>query len=306
MYLETIEDQCTRLLPLIRKEYTRLLRSKGTWLLAILLVPWSYRPSYPAFEALGTDITLAYIQGGTRILLPFGVLFLSYRSIVGERRSGSLKFTLGLPLTRREILVGKVVGRTAGIAGALTASFLLISITGLLNHGAFDPVGFVGQLVLTHLYIIILVTIATSISAIANRTLSAAAAAIGGVFLIFELGWNRATLVGYSLFVDGSVNSYSPPESGPLFLLARLSPGGAYRTVSNWLLGIGNSAASYDMVVREMNPSSSTNVLVVETAFSTSSPPWYLYEGFSIVLMLAWIVIPFVLACRQFSRGDLA
>lgn len=88
---------------LARKEFRAVVTSKGAWLLALLLVLGGYRPSYIGWDALGTDITVAYIQNAVRVLLPLGVLLLSYQSIVGERTSGSLKFVLGLPLTRTDV-----------------------------------------------------------------------------------------------------------------------------------------------------------------------------------------------------------
>lgn len=293
-----------RLFPLARKEYHGLIRSKGTWLFVFLLIPWAYRPDYPTWDALGSNITLAYVQGATRIVLPLGILLLSYRSIVNERTSKSITFTLGLPLTRTEILLGKIVGTTAGIGGPLVVSLVLLSGIGLLNHGPFDPTLFIAHMAVTLLYVSVLVTIAIAISAVAKGSLSAGVAAFGGVFLVLELGWNTITFMVYSIFVDGSVDPYAPPESGILFLLNRLSPGGAYRTVSNWILGTGNSAAGYDVVVRELMPNTTTDALVVETGLSADSP-WYLYEGFGLVLLIGWIVSAFALARWQFCRGDL-
>ena len=82
--------------PLARKEARTVATSKGVWLLVILLVPWSYRPSYVGWDGLGANITAGYVQLAGTALLPLGVLLLSYQSIVGERTSGSVKFVLGL------------------------------------------------------------------------------------------------------------------------------------------------------------------------------------------------------------------
>lgn len=70
--------------PLARKESRTVLTSKGVWLLAILLVPWGYRPDYAGWDALGPAITVAYVQVAALVILPLGVLLLSYQSIIGE------------------------------------------------------------------------------------------------------------------------------------------------------------------------------------------------------------------------------
>jgi len=97
--------------PLARKEARTVATSKGVWLLAVLLVLWGYRPSYVGWDSLGANITAGYVQVAGTLLLPLGVLLLSYQSIVGERTSGSVKFVLGLPLTRTDVLLGKVFVR---------------------------------------------------------------------------------------------------------------------------------------------------------------------------------------------------
>ena len=89
--------------PLARKECRAVATSKGVWLLAVALVLWGYRPSYVGWDGLGANITAGYVQVAGTVLLPLGVLLLSYQSIVGERTSGSVKFVLGLPQVQLEI-----------------------------------------------------------------------------------------------------------------------------------------------------------------------------------------------------------
>ena len=135
--------------PLARKEARTVATSKGVWLLAALLVPWGYRPSYVGWDGLGANITAGYVQVAGTVLLPLGVLLLSYQSIVGERTSGSVKFVLGLPLTRTDVLLGKIVGRTAGIAGPVSIAFLVLAVIGVVDHGLFEPLPFLGTVIVT-------------------------------------------------------------------------------------------------------------------------------------------------------------
>jgi ABC-type transport system involved in multi-copper enzyme maturation permease subunit len=291
--------------PLARKEARTVATSKGVWLLAILLVPWGYRPSYVGWDGLGANITAGYVQLAGTALLPLGVLLLSYQTIVGERTSGSVKFVLGLPLTRTEVLFGKIVGRTAGIAGPVTLSFLVLAGIGLVNHGMFDPLPFLGVVLVTLVYVCVLVSIAVSISAVAERTVTVAGAVFGAVFLPFIVFWSQIATAIFSQLTGTSVNPFDPPASGPLFFLHRLSPGGAYHVVSNWVLGVGNSASTYSTVLTELQPQVSTNALVVEATFQPGTVPGYLHESVGVLVLLAWLVIPFGFARFVFSRGDL-
>jgi ABC-type transport system involved in multi-copper enzyme maturation permease subunit len=290
--------------PLARKECRAVATSKGVWLLAMLLVLWGYRPSYVGWDALGANITVGYVQVTGTTLLPLGVLLLSYQSVVGERTSGSLKFVLGLPLTRTDVLVGKVAGRTLGIAGPLCAAFLVLGVVGLVDHGVFDPLLFLGVVLVTLGYVGVMVSIAVSISALADRTVTAAGAIFGGVFLPFVLFWTPLVTSVFTRVTGVPVDAFDPPAAGPLFLLLRLSPGGAYRVVTNWLLGVGNSADTYSQVLTKLRPNVTTNAYVVEATFPPGMVPPYLHESLGLVVLLAWFVVPLAVARSRFARGD--
>jgi ABC-type transport system involved in multi-copper enzyme maturation permease subunit len=274
------------------------------WLLAILLVLWGYRPSYVGWDVLGANLTVGYVQVAGTALLPLGVLLLSYQSVVGERTSGSLKFVLGLPLTRTDVLVGKVVGRTMGIAGPLCVAFFALGVVGLVDHGVFDPILFLGVVVVTLGYVGVVVSIGVSVSALANRTVTAAGVVFGGVFLPLVLFWTPLVTTVFTRVTGIPVSGFDPPAAGPLFLLLRLSPGGAYRVLTNWLLGVGNSADMYSHVLTKLQPNVTTNAYVVEATFPPGTAPLYLHESLGLVVLLAWFVGPLVVARYRFNRGD--
>lgn len=295
-----------RWLPLARKEGRTIATSKGAWLLAALLAIWGYRPDYLGWDALGPNIAVAYIQNAATILLPLGVLLLSFRSVVGERTSGSLKFVLGLPLTRTDILLGKIVGRTAGLAVPVFASFAVLAVIGLLDYGPFDPLLFLAVVAVTIAYVAVLVTVAVSVSAVVSDTVPAVGV-VFGFFLILEVFWQTVVLRVYPLLVGGSGAVSGQSASGLLFFLVRLSPRGAYNVVTNWLLGVGNSAAGYSLVLTKLQPNTFiANVFVVEAAFQPGTAPWYLHEALGLLVLLGWVLVPLGVARFWFQRGDLA
>jgi ABC-type transport system involved in multi-copper enzyme maturation permease subunit len=290
--------------PLARKEARHVATSTGGWVLAVLLVLWGYRPTYAGWDALGATITAGYVQNAGTVLLPLGVLLLSYQSIVGERSSGSAKILFGLPLTRTDVLLGKVLGRTGGIAVPVTTAFALLGVIGLIDHGLFDPLVFLGTVIVTLAYIGVLVTIGVSVSAVVDRTVTAAGIVFGVVFLPIILLWSRIAQTLFTRLTGVPVNPFDPPASGLLFGLLRLSPSGAYHVLSNWVLGVGNSADGYDTVVTELQPQVSTNAFVVEAAFPSGTVPVYLHEAVCLLVFAVWIVVPLAVARYRLTRGD--
>lgn len=294
-----------RWFPLARKEARTLLTSRGPWALAILLVLWGYRPSYVGWDGLGPDVTVAFVQIAGTFVLPLGVLLLSYRSVVGERTAGSLKFVLGLPLTRTDVLVGKVLGRSVGIAVPVTVAAVVLGLIGFVRFGLFSPFLFLAVLLATLLYVVVLVSVATAVSAATTSTVRATGVAFGVVYLALTVLWKIIAGMTYSNLTGRAADAYDAPADGLLFALLRLSPERAYRVVTNWLLGVGNSGASYDAVLTKLEPGVGINVYVVEATFEPGTVPFYLHEVSGLVVLLLWLVVPLGLARYRFERGDL-
>lgn len=287
--------------PLARSEYRTVLTSKGAWILALLVVLWGFRPTYTGWDAVEQNITIGYIQTGVDLFLPIGALLLSYQSLIGERTTGSIKFLLGLPLTRSQILFGKTTGRFIGIGTALIAATFVLAGIGLVEHGTFSLLPFLGTLVTTLLFASSMVAIGVFISTITQRTVTAAT----GVFayLIVTLFWSQIVTSVYTAVTGIPVDPYDAPASGPLFFALRLTPDGAYNVLTNWLLGVGNSTELFHIVYTKLAPGVSVNAFVVEAAFDGGGP-WYLHPVLSLAVLLVWVVVPVVLARRVFSRGD--
>lgn len=287
--------------PLAREECKAIVTSKGVWLLAVVLLLWVYRPTQLTRDELGSDVTIGFVQFST-VLLSLAVVLLAYRSIAGDRATGRLKFVLGLPLTRGEILLGKLVGRTAGIAIPTFVAFVVVTAVGAVQYGLFSPLRYLGVLAVTFAYIVVLTAIAVGVSATVSRTITAAAVLFVGLFLP-DFAWNRLSISLYSSLTGTAVNPYDPVADGKLFLLARLMPSNAYNTATNWLLDVANSANHHDLVLSDLQPDVRTNALVVDTTFT--SVPWYLHEAGALAILAVWGLIPLSIGYYRFNRGDL-
>jgi ABC-2 type transport system permease protein len=112
-------------------------------------------------------------------------LMVAYASIVGERSSGSLKLLLGLPYSRRDVVLGKLVGRAAVFVAATVAAFA-VGFLVLLTYGVVAPIDYLFLVALTVLLGVAYVSVAIAVSA-SIRTRSRATAAAVGVFFFFQV-----------------------------------------------------------------------------------------------------------------------
>lgn len=216
----------------------------------------------------------------TYILLPIIGTILGYKSISGERESGSLKFLLGLPHTRRDVVYGKLLGRS----GIITVSVLVgFAVGGLALYALTDAFQIVDFAVLTGVSIllgVVFVSIAIAFSSAVRSSTIATAGAISLV-LVFLFFWNVVlTLVGYvaqELSLIETAQSQTPTW---LQFFASLNPTGAYQTTIIFLLDIGGQSVPSD-------------------------PPFYLEEWFGLVILAFWLVVPLGLAYLRFDRTDL-
>ena len=288
--------------PLARRECRTVLSSKGTWILAVLVVLWGYRPTYTGWEAVGSNITIGYIQIGASLFLPIGVLLLCYQSLIGERTTGSIKLLLALPLTRTHIVLGKVLGRFAGIGASSLIAIVALVFIGLVDHGPFSILPLFTTLLATLLLVAVFVALGVLLSAVTQRTV-AAASAIVAYFLVSTF-WSQIVTTVYSAVTGVTVDPYNAPASGPLFLALRLMPTDAYLVVTNWILGVGNAAELFQFVYTRLQPGVSINAFVVEAAFEGTPVPWYLHPVVSLLVLLVWFVVPLGLARYVFEWGD--
>ncbi|WP_248905736.1 ABC transporter permease [Halocatena marina] len=294
--------------PVARKEFRDLVRSKGAWLMGLLITAGAIylMGDEPPFvqNQLGTNVVLAAFQRPVGVIVPLTAILIAYRSIAGERVSGSIKFAVGFPQTRSDILIGKILGQSVALGVPLIAAFLVAGATGIVRIGLFSLIGFASFLGLSLLYTLVNVSIATGISAAVSRPTRAAAGTFG-YFLVFLLSWYRIRNWMYSLVTGETLNIFTPPASEWLFLFERLSPITAFYLITNRVLGVGNGASGYFNVLGQFQASITTNALVYDLVF-TDPAPFYLTEEFGLVILGLWIIIPSALGFHVFRTADLS
>jgi ABC-2 type transport system permease protein len=242
-------------------------------------------PSVAGQNGGGTAMmfTIASLTAPTSVLLPIVGVLIGYKAIVGERTSGSLKFLLGLPHTRRDVVFGKLLGRSGIITIAVLVGFTVGGIVLYSLTSAITIADFVVFTAVTVLLGMAFVSIAIAFSAVTRSSSRATAGAITLVLLFLFLWDVFLLLVNY---VAEQLSLIEPAAGLPnwYFFLSSLNPTTAYASAVAALIDSGTG---------------------IEAIAQMSNPPFYLQNWFGLVILAFWLVVPIGLAYLRFERTDL-
>lgn len=222
-------------------------------------------------------------------LVPIVGTMVGYKAIVGERTSGSLKFLLGLPHTRRDVVFGKLLGRAGIVTVAVLIGFAVGGVVLSAFTTAFDAGDFLIFTAVTVLLGVTFVSIAIAFSA----TTKSSSLAIGGAItlvLLFLLLWALIThsLIPYAaselslMDPSATMDPSTPVPPDWLLFLERLNPTNAYVNAVNSVLFPANG-----------------------TQPGMPNQPFYLEGWFGFVILAFWLVVPIGLAYIRFERADI-
>jgi ABC-2 type transport system permease protein len=207
------------------------------------------------------------------VLLPLLGILLGYKSVATERESGTLVLLLSLPYSRREIAVGKYLGRAAILAVTVAVAF---TAAAWLVAYPFGSLAVLSHLALTGLTVLlgaIFLGIGMALSAVSRTELRATLSSFA-VFVLFAVLWEALRDGAENLLVDGEFADWV------LFVYA-LEPTTLYARVVEVFLGDG-----------------------VDPVFG-ESVPWYGSEWLALALFLAWVCAPLVVGYLFFQRVEL-
>ncbi|RQG95158.1 ABC transporter permease [Natrarchaeobius chitinivorans] len=240
-----------------------------------------------AAEGATTVVLIDQVRGLTQLVIPLIALILGWKSVAGERESGSIKILLSLPHSRTDVLIGKLIGRSAVLAVSLTVGFALAAVVVAALIGSFDVGDYLGLLVVSILYGVAYTSLAIAASSM-TRSTTIAGAAIFGIFVLFYIIWDTIVTAIYLLMIFDYLPDNETMAQVVLFFQS-LDPGTAYATV----LSLATSVAEMD----------DQTVAALEAMFDTV--PFYLTDWFALVVLLFWIVVPMAIAIIRFDRTDL-
>lgn len=210
--------------------------------------------------------------GTMSFLIPIVAILLSYSAIVGERQSGSLHVLLSLPVNRKELLLGKIVGRTLSLFVPILLGYLLAVPFLYLLYGGFALSEY-AQFLTTNIGNGILYTVlGVSVSA-ALTTFRRVLTTLAGVFLTVYFG----------LYVLGDIMYWAIHGSVP-------------ETPPTWVEFI------------TMLPPHEALANVVDTLWTrelSTDAPLVLQEWVSAVVLLMWLTVPVAVGYVCFRSSDI-
>lgn len=293
--MSTIEPQSVQ--AIAKKDFQDAVRSHlfmglsllfFTMLVAPTVFLWHFEDDLPVgVEGTTVELFNSLLQG-VILIVPLIAIVLGWRSIAGERQSGSIKVLLSLPHSRTDVLVGKLIGRSAVLSFSLVIGFLLAGAVVWLLLGSFYLTDFTALLAFSILLGTAYTSITITISALAGSRTVAAAGAFG-LFVLFYIGWDLlVTFVSMLLALDVLPESDRVLEV--LLFLHSLDPSNAFGRVLAWSATV-------------VEPDRDAAQALLD--FYDGSLPFYLEDWFGLVVLALWVIIPLVIAIYHFDRVDL-
>lgn len=228
---------------------------------------------------LGDERTFAAlfdgIVGMLGIVVPVLGVMLGYKAIVGERESGSLKLLLTLPHTRRDVMVGKFLGRSAIVVVTMLVGFTVVGIQTALLTNLFSLIGLVVAVGKVTLFGVVYVAIAIAFSTAMRSSMTATIGAIG-VTIVFSFLWDIILTV---------LSTFIRPLPGPGAGTVTPEP------LPDWFF-----------LLKRLNP---RHALKDATVFGVDAAPFYLDTWFGIVILGGWLFVPLGLAYLRFQWSDI-
>ena len=283
-----------------RKDYRDGIRSKLLWaLMALFLVSVAglallFADDAPSGTVDSLEVAVVFTISAVPailLLVPVTGLVVSIKSIVRERELGSIKIILSLPHSRRDVLVGKFIGRSGLLTTAILVGFVPAVLLLSVRFGAVPIYEFFVVTLMTVLFGVVFVAVGLSLSAFVSTETRAT---VGG-FTAFFLLYLWSDIFGY-------LNNRLELLSGDALLFVE--------RFELFTVFIDGAMALLSLRHGDI-PSASTIALEAEAipeepgAVDYVSQPFYLQHWFAFVILAVWIVLPLAIAYWRFDRIDL-
>lgn len=219
------------------------------------------------------------------ILVPIIAIGLAYRSIAGERDTGSLKILLSLPNSRADVVLGKFVGRSAVLAVTVIVGFTAGLVAFVAAFEGDIPVeSYITFMSTTLLLGFVFVSITVGISAFTKSTFQSAVGAFG-VFVVFQWLWDILARIMWYVengFEQPGIQAQPPDWLEFVYIL---NPTVSYRQSTGWLV---NQVSRSEQAQQQ-----------------AGLEPFGLEPWFGFVILAWWIALPLAVGYLRFEATDL-
>jgi hypothetical protein len=165
-----------------RKDFNDARRSRSLWglsaaflVLALLFAGlYAFVPEFTADEEVSTLGLMTFLSAPVALFVAVASLVVAYKSIAGEAETGSGKLLLSLPHTRRDIVLGKVVGRSLVLAIPVLVGLVAMLAVVFVGEVAFSVTDYVLFGLVTMLFVLVYMAFYVGISASTTSTARAA------------------------------------------------------------------------------------------------------------------------------------
>ena len=254
-----------------------------TIIFAVLTIAMSAVGSYFSEDWQSLDVTVALMLSIVQLLVPIIGLMIGYAAIVGEIEKGSMNMMISLPVSRLQIILGKLMG----LGGVLSFTILIgFGIAGIVIGIMVPDVNYAEYLIFI---------IATILVGLVYLTVA---------FFFSTLFKKRSTALGGAIFLWFFFNMILP------IIMLGIAWGGA--ALSDIVSGI---VPDWYYLLDLINPMSVYTALVFlnisggSPTFGSTTPqlqyPEFYSSGLMVLILLIWIVCFAALSYWRFSKKDI-
>lgn len=248
-------------------------------LVVLLFGTTTYMATGPDRTVNPDTVPWALASLGT-FLLPLLAIGFSYGSIVTMRTRGDLKLLLGMPFSRRDVVLGSFLGRSVLVAASAVAGVGVAALVALLRGAPLSVTALMAVAGLLSVLSVVFVAVSIAASASVSTETRASALVMGAYFLfVFDL-WRQLPSA-----VVWLANGFSLPRELPEWtdIFAHLNPVAAFQNA--------------------VNPIVPVNAL---TRVSTPDAlPIYRTIPAALLVLALWILVPLIVGYRRFAATDL-
>ncbi|OKY77303.1 MAG: ABC-type transport system permease involved in multi-copper enzyme maturation [Candidatus Methanohalarchaeum thermophilum] len=281
-----------------KKDFEDSIRSSSLWIVTLIFLVLiaggtfivSILPEAIIGENLTSDNAIIPLQGIISLIVPLISLMIGYMAIAGERDFGTIKTLLGLPNTRFDVVLGKWIGRSLVAIVPIAIAFIIASIIIAAFYDKFLITNFMIFIFLTILLAISFLSISIGFSAATDTKTKALGWAVA-VYFFFMFLWDTFIMGIYYVINRTIPYAAGQQETLPAWFvfLQRITPNGAFGTLSNELMDLGQFSQYTD----------------ISTLIGTETIPFYLTNYTFLATMLIWITIPPILGYLVFRKTDI-